>query len=219
MDRTTKSGCDPTEDQFSLSQWISTIAAMSEEHFALVEKLIPENRVPTDAIRHFLVTVLRRSLALIDGFLLMADHRNRCCALPLIRLQLDNVMRVFATCSIVSDREAFIEQILKGQKLHKFKSKDGRKLTDTLLHKELSKKYPPCSHAYEHSSGFIHLSWEHLFQVLDFGELMQGRALFADYRRLPEWPAKLYETEMLEFAGVTQILLEESQELASLRQS
>lgn len=204
----------PNQPPPSTSQLVSALATMRDEQHQLLDQLIPRDRRPVDAVGHLLVAVLRRSLALAEGFLLLVDQGNRYCALPLVRLQLDNAMRVFA-CSIAPDPSALIRHTLEGKELHKFAYKGKEKLSDAVLHTELSKSYPLCSEVYKHSAGYIHLSRQHMFEVFDIADLKQGEAFFVDYHELPHWPEEERSGAIVDFLWATDVLLEESKKLAA----
>ena len=82
--------------------------------------------------------LLKRSLQLTDGFIAMIKARNLTCAAALLRLQLDNCMRLYALY-IAEDRKAFINSLMAGGKLYKLRDKNGRQMKDWYLKKELTK--------------------------------------------------------------------------------
>jgi hypothetical protein len=79
------------------------------------------------------------------------------CGIPLLRLQLDNIMR-FYSLWLVSDPQRVLEALLKDTPFKKLKSQDGKPLTDAYLHKQLSQLQPWVSEVYKRTSGFVHLS-------------------------------------------------------------
>ena len=52
-----------------------------------------------------LVSIANRSFGLINGFSVMVQRRNAVCAYPLLRLQLDNALRLHAS-ELVDDQQA-----------------------------------------------------------------------------------------------------------------
>src|SRR5216684_3012045 len=101
--------------------------------------------------------VAQRSLMLIDGFTAMVEQSNYVCGVPLLRLQLDNIMR-FHSLWLVSDPQIVLEALLKDTPFNKLKSQDGKPLTDAYLHEQLSQLHPWVSEVYKCTSGFVHLS-------------------------------------------------------------
>ena len=107
------------------------------------------------------LAVLSRSLALMEGFRLVVENRNLLCAAPLIRLQIDSVMRLYAF-SLVEDPKPLLVALLEDKPLNRLTSREGNSLTDRYLHQELSKVYPWVDSVYRATSSFIHLSAPHM---------------------------------------------------------
>lgn len=105
---------------------------------------------------------LYRSIALIDGFTLLVERRNFLAAVPLLRLQVDSIIRLYAFW-LVQTPSDILAPLLKGEPLKKYKAKDGHPLTDRYLHEQASKLYPWLSDVYVATSGFVHLSTPHMF--------------------------------------------------------
>ncbi len=160
-----------------MSDLISALAAMEEEHMGLLRAAIPEDRIPACAEDHLVVAALRRSLDNIMGFLAMADQRNVFCGMPIIRFQLDTAMRLFGR-TLVPDVNAYVLYLAEGKKLGRFKDRRGEPLTDAYLHQELMKKHSDVS-LYGESSGYVHFSSQHLHRVLELeGFAITARAVF-----------------------------------------
>lgn len=107
---------------------------------------------------------MNRALQLLHGFVVMVRNRNYMSATPLFRLQLDNALRMWAACKVGSF-DVFTSEVLEGKRIDKMKSKSGERLTDLYLVDSLAEHFrlPKLSKAYNHASGFIHLSGQHLF--------------------------------------------------------
>ncbi len=104
----------------------------------------------------FLSGVLQRSLHVVRGFLTTFDDWNIVCAAPLVRLQIDNLIRV----SYVSRHRASDD--IAGQALdtefRRMVDEHGKKLYDNQLVREANRHHPWVKAVYEASSGWIHLS-------------------------------------------------------------
>ena len=98
------------------------------------------------------VSLLNRSLQLTDGFIAMIKIRNLTCAGALLRLQLDNCMRLYALY-IAEDRNIFVKNLMNGEKIDRLKDKDGKQMKDYYLKQELTKLDTQFSKVYENSSG------------------------------------------------------------------
>lgn len=112
-----------------------------------------------------LSAVGNRAISLIDGFLLLAKSDNYLCALPLIRLQLDNSLRFYAT-SLVEDSNDFFNHFASGEPIRNYRSKDGKKLSDNYLATQLELKIPGIKDIYRKTSSYIHLSDQHLRAII-----------------------------------------------------
>lgn len=162
------------------------------------------------------LAAIQRSLALIDGFSLMVEQRNVLCAAPLVRMQIDSVMRLYA-CQLVDDLNVIFTHLLEDKPLHKLKSRDGNDLRDAYLIKQLGKGYPWMESAYEGTSGFIHLSVRHFNAIWDTFHDETRTVSIAIGRSYGE---RWKEAEMLEtidaFGNTTTILLEMCRALARI---
>jgi hypothetical protein len=108
-----------------------------------------------------IIGVTQRSIALIQGFTLMVEDHNALCALGILRMQIDTLMRLFAF-KLVDDRNSLLTHLLADKPLSKLRSHDGRPLTDAYLHEQLSQYYPWVSTVYGETSGFVHFSGRHI---------------------------------------------------------
>ncbi|WP_303309817.1 hypothetical protein [Hymenobacter sp. BT730] len=106
--------------------------------------------------------VLNRSLALINGFIVLAEADNYLGAIHLIRLHLDSFLR-FAAAWQVDQPHDFAFKVLNGEPIRKLKDRTGAKMTDAYLVSIFSKDYPWIKSVYETTSGYIHLSDRHIF--------------------------------------------------------
>lgn len=113
----------------------------------------------------YVMGALRRVMALTKGFVRMIEDRNFLCAAPLVRMQLDNALRVFAL-SLVADRETLAGKLLDGEPLSKLKGDAGEKLRDAYLVEKLSEHYDWVKPLYAETSGFVHLSERHFFVAI-----------------------------------------------------
>jgi hypothetical protein len=111
------------------------------------------------------IAVLNRSACLLTGFCDLIDHRNFVAAAPLLRLQLDNLLR-FHGAWLVEDPHKFSQEVLKGTHIRNLRDRDGSLMTDCHLVNKLSEQYPVMKSVYEHTSGYIHLSDKHIFNSL-----------------------------------------------------
>lgn len=105
--------------------------------------------------------VMDRNIGLLDALPPLLKDKNVHALAPLIRIQLDGLLRLYAF-SLVEDQNELAEHMLNGQHLRKFKSSSGVKLTDAFLTDCIASVCPWVPRVYEKLSGWIHLSIEHI---------------------------------------------------------
>ena len=115
----------------------------------------------------YFLAALDRAIHLIDGFLWMLEKRNITCAGALLRLQIDNCLRVYAPY-IAKNREDVINTIIyEDKQLDRSPDNQGKRMNDGRLKNRLAEKYPEVKSVYEKCSGFIHLSDIAFYQTVN----------------------------------------------------
>jgi len=110
-------------------------------------------------------STLNRSMCLLKGFVELIESENFISASPLIRLQLDNGLRLFAG-TIVNDPLDFPIRIMKGIAVKDQKDINGKYMKDYYLVDKLSRIYPWIKEVYHQTSGYIHLSEKHFWNAM-----------------------------------------------------
>ena len=144
-----------------IAERLAKLAALQQQILATSKKLFDQNKSMYLA-DFYVMGALRRVLALVKGFRSQIEERNFLCAAPLVRMQLDTALRVYAL-SLVSNREEVAKQLLDGIPLSKLKDAKGQKLRDAYLVDQLSETYAWVKPLYAETSGFVHLSERHFF--------------------------------------------------------
>ncbi|HGI9262487.1 hypothetical protein [Klebsiella pneumoniae] len=111
------------------------------------------------------IGIARRSCALTSGFKSMLEAKNSLCALALVRMQLDNSLRLYAGF-FSKDRMKFSKDVLNGKIISKMKADDNQPMTDNYLARRVSTKNPWVINVYKKTSGYIHFSEEHIKEAL-----------------------------------------------------
>lgn len=112
------------------------------------------------------VSIYKRSMSLISGFCLLIRNKNFTCAAPLVRMQLDNALRFYATY-LVSNPDVLVSGFVNGTHISNYTDNvTGKKLSDSYLVGRLGKEFPGIVQVYKDLSGFVHLSEKHLFSAL-----------------------------------------------------
>jgi len=158
-------GLDKLPDYPSIDQSIDTLLQMLDDTADLIADMTAKGPPAISRYDALVLAALIRSQSTSMGFLAMIEQRNKQCAEPMIRFQLDSAMRLIA-CLIAKEPEELIRHILDGGKPSRFKDNDGVPLNDHRLHTRLSDEYPEASWVYEDTSGYVHLSQYHLAGIL-----------------------------------------------------
>ena len=125
----------------------------------------------------FVLPLLNRSIKLLEGFLLLTKEKNYLCAIPLIRLQLDNSLR-FHAANLVSKPQEVFDAFLNGKPINQLKTKSGQRLSDGFLASSLNKLFPGVKKLYTDTSGYVHLSDKHFYSTIIRKPDDQGRMSF-----------------------------------------
>ena len=179
-------GLDKLPDYPSIERSSDTLIEMLDDTADLIADMTANGPAAIGLYEGLVLAALIRSQSTIVGFLAMIEQRNKQCAQPMIRFQLDSAMRLIA-CLIAKEPEELIRHILDGGKPSKFKDIDGVPLNDYRLHTRLSDEYPEASRVYEDTSGYVHLSQHHLAGIWDANESRPGRLVFTRPDALPHW--------------------------------
>ncbi|PKP17869.1 MAG: hypothetical protein CVU05_14725, partial [Bacteroidetes bacterium HGW-Bacteroidetes-21] len=130
---------DEIPEKTSLDWYLSELRSLSQQHFDIGLKLFSGHIYAIDLI---VSSVLKRSVSLIDGFCTFIEKKNFICAAPMVRMQIDNAIRLYGT-SLVENPNEVVIKILEGFPLSKIEDRNNRKkLTDQYLIDNLSKVFP-----------------------------------------------------------------------------
>jgi len=153
----------------TILEHVDALRGSREDHIKLLSSVLSADSGSLWGLDLVAQAVINRSVALIDGYTKMVEDRNVLCANALLRLQIDNIMRLYS-CWLVDDPHSIAGLLLEGKPLNKIKSRDGKTLSDAYLASEATKLYPWLKNVYAKTSGFIHLSTPHMvapFTVID----------------------------------------------------
>lgn len=146
---------------------IDSLRNLSKAHLNLLAEIVRADDGKVFPVDLVILAVIQRSLCLIEGFTFLLERQNVLCAVPLIRLQIDSIMRLYA-CWLVADYNTVASYLLDGASLRRLKSTDGHSLTDSYLRQKVSQIYPWVNSVYDKTSAFIHLSTPHMVSPVEF---------------------------------------------------
>lgn len=113
--------------------------------------------------------VLDRQIGLLEAMPSLFAEKNIHALAPLLRIQLDGLLRLHAF-RIVESMHDLSSHIIKGKQLRNFKDREGALLQDRHLVSTLSKELPWIDEMYSTLSGWVHLSSTHIFTAVTEGE-------------------------------------------------
>lgn len=163
----------PTE----LNIEIEKLEKLIDDFLAITNNIFKPGQGKLHILDLLAIAVSNRGLNLIRGFILLAKNNNYQCAAPLIRLQLDNSLRLFAS-TLVGNHSDFIDHVLSGKKISAFRDIDGKKLYDNYLVEKLELLFGGIKSIYEQTSGYIHLSDSHIYNTLKNADKKERKLKF-----------------------------------------
>ena len=112
--------------------------------------------------------IMDRSIGLVEAMpQLLADGNVHAFA-PLLRVQLDSLLRLHAF-QIVPSRDELASHVIGGKALKNFKDVNGNKLTDRHLGNSLKSELPWVERMYDDLCGWVHFSESHVFAAASEG--------------------------------------------------
>lgn len=151
------------------------------------------------------VAALNRSLAHCAGIKSLTESWNIMCSGVVLRLQLDTVLRFFAS-TLVDNPQNFAVAVLGGYRIDKMKSRDGRRLQDAYLVQKLGEQYSWIPRVYKETSGYVHFSDKHMLAAM-FNGTQSGELLMKISPLDEETPEELYREILEAFLATTEILV------------
>ena len=105
---------------------------------------------------YFVGTVINRALALNEGYVELTQKGNYLCAIPLIRMQLDNALICYSGLLVNAP------YLFEDSGIHKYKDKRGNMMFEKYLKQELNKEFRGVSTIYSETSKYVHLTTKHM---------------------------------------------------------
>lgn len=104
-------------------------------------------------------------MALSAGFRTLVEAKNGIAALPLVRMHLDTVLRLYAAF-FTEDHHQFCTDIFNGMQVDRMKADDGKLMKDGYLRDRVAKSNPWVVEVYKRTSGHVHFSNKHIFEAI-----------------------------------------------------
>jgi len=149
----------------TLSHELSILKDYRGKHLQLGSEVMEADNGNIFLLDLLIISTLNRSMCLLKGFVELIETKNFISASPLVRLQLDNGLRLFAG-TIVNDPHDFSKKIMEGIAVKDQKDINGKSMTDFYLVDKLSNFYPWIKEVYNQTSGYVHLSEKHFWNAI-----------------------------------------------------
>ncbi|RLJ79978.1 hypothetical protein [Pedobacter alluvionis] len=131
--------------------------------FKFLAKGIMKDQTPISKVDIIALSIINRTIAIVEGFRTLINNNNTYSALHLIRIQIDNLIRYFSI--LIAEDDNYIDYILNGNQINKFKDKNGKIFSDRYLVDKIEKSYQGVNPLYLKYCGHIHFGIEHIERI------------------------------------------------------
>ncbi|MCH3882371.1 hypothetical protein [Tenacibaculum aquimarinum] len=116
----------------------------------------------------FLIASLNRTVNISKAYTSLIRDNNFLAAAPLIRINIDTLLRLYASIISEYDRNTFATKVIAGELIKKMKlNVSNEKLSDFTLYTEISKveNMEWVSKIYKVGNSYVHLEKSHIFSA------------------------------------------------------
>jgi hypothetical protein len=124
-----------------------------------------KNLYAADLVMFGLVT---RNIGLLKAMPALFESKNIHALAPLLRVQLDSLLRLHAY-RIVESMDGLAKHVISGKNLRNYKDRNGSFLRDSHLVSTLKVELPWVASMYDTLSGWVHFSESHVFSAATLG--------------------------------------------------
>jgi hypothetical protein len=117
-----------------------------------------------DLFDWIIISALNRTVNINKAYTTLIRDNNFIAAAPLVRINMDTLLRLYASIISEFDRNTFASKVIDGELIKKMKLRGTKQaLNDRTLHEELSKVKDMewVSRIYEAGSSFVHFEKSH----------------------------------------------------------
>ena len=148
-----------------LQQYLNKLESTEDTHIHKAKELLEAYERKFYPLDLLFLAALNRSRSYTGAFLDLMKKENYLAAAPMIRQQVDSILRLSAS-RLVNNPHEFAQRVLAGEPIRKMKDVHGNKMTDAYLLSTFKHENPWIEGVYSAGSGFIHLSEKHIFGIL-----------------------------------------------------
>lgn len=152
---------DAAADGDPVAKGLSALSDLRHAHIGVVDRLLRSAGDQMYTVHAVLLAMMQRSYDVCSGFESLVAARNLSSAAPLVRLQLDTLVRAsYVLRSPDPDRIA--SQVVSGVEFRHMRDEKGRGLLDGHLVDLAAEHHPWIRDLYRDLSGWVHLSPWHV---------------------------------------------------------
>ncbi|NMY42523.1 hypothetical protein HBN76_14470 [Pseudomonas sp. WS 5013] len=149
----------------TLKEYLSKLERTEAIHIHKAQELLEAYGRKFYPLDLLFLAAINRSRSYTGAFLELMKKENYLAAAPMIRQQVDSILRLSAS-RLVKNPHEFAQRVLAGEAIRKIKDMHGNKMTDAYLLTTFKHENPWIEGVYSAGSGFIHLSEKHIFGIL-----------------------------------------------------
>lgn len=149
----------------TLKEYLSKLERTEAIHIHKAQELLEAYGRKFYPLDLLFLAAINRSRSYTGAFLELMKKENYLAAVPMIRQQVDSILRLSAS-RLVKNPHKFAQRVLAGEAIRKIKDMHGNKMTDAYLLTTFKHENPWIEGVYSAGSGFIHLSEKHIFGIL-----------------------------------------------------
>jgi hypothetical protein len=148
----------------ALAQQRLLLSTYLEHHVRLALRFLSASDGELYLTDMLVTAAAQRSYHIVEGFLTTWDSWNVVAAAPLLRMQIDTLLRMsYAARSANSDH--VVHALLEQNNFRRLRDPKGRRLHDNVLVEYASEHYPWLPKVYERSNEWVHFSTRHIFNT------------------------------------------------------
>jgi hypothetical protein len=144
-----------------MKKYINNLEESKEYYMGLVVEFQNTFYDNTDYF-FFMSSAINRAMNINRGFITLTKDDNYSCAIPLMRLMIDNCMR-FWGITLVDDKHEYIRVWGSGERISSIKDRNGYKLSDKHLSECFALLYRGVDKTYNDACAFVHFSEQNLY--------------------------------------------------------
>ena len=125
----------------------------------VAENIIRSGNFSAHTLDFFILSNINRAISLNKAFILLLEDENSLTAISIVRLQLDNALRL-NSIKVADNKDDFLNHFFEGKPINKYKQ-NKEKFTDFYLATRLNEEVPGALDLYNYLCDFIHFSDKH----------------------------------------------------------